>query len=153
MSQTKVVAALGTVLRVLIKSLTDSVRRKRLPLWIPNLSAASASSCTASNSCWMKHAQPGSHCSNLASSRMFCLLFCLWKSLQSCLRISEYYEFLGGNLIIEIIYSTVKSSNLFLLSFVNSEFRIPLYSSPLTGASQPDVQASVSIVYGTRKDK
>ena len=30
----------------------------------------------------------------LSSLLMFCLLFCLWKSLQSCLRISEYYEYL-----------------------------------------------------------
>ena len=48
---------------------------------------------------------------------------------------------------------TGKSSHLFLLSFVNSESKIPLYFSPLTRASQPDVEASVSIVFGTGKDK
>ena len=74
MSQTKVVAALGTVVRVLINSLADSVRRKMLPLWIANLSGASASSCTARNSCRMKHAQPGSHRST--SPRVACFASC-----------------------------------------------------------------------------
>lgn len=152
MSQTKVVAVLGTVLRVLIKSLTDSVRRKMLPLWIANLSDASASSCTASNSAgWSTRSLALSAAPRLPSHVLPPVLF-----MEKPTVLSSNFWVLRvpwGNLIIEIIYSTVKSSNLFLLSFVNSEFRIPLYSSPLTGASQPDVQASVSIVSGTRKDK
>lgn len=44
---------------------------------------------------WMKNSQPGSHHGSFSSLLTFCLLFCLWNSLQSCLRISEYYEYLS----------------------------------------------------------
>lgn len=90
MSQTKVVAVLGTVLRVLIKLLTDSVQRKMFPLWIANLSDASAaSSCTASNSCWMKHSQPGSHRSTSPPVACFASCFVYGKAY------SLVFEFLG----------------------------------------------------------
>ena len=130
MSQTKVVAALGTVLRVLIKSLTDSVRRKMLPLWIANLSDASASSCTASNSAgwstaliaaWLS-SQPGSHRSTSPPITCFASCFVYGKAYSLVFEFLSITSSLGKS---DYRDNLLNSEEFQFVSIEFCQFRIP----------------------------
>lgn len=138
--------------RVSFERLTNSAQTRTFPMWIDNLLDASAGSWTAGNFClkWRAYG-PAFITAPPFHYNVLPLVLFLWKTTV----LSQnfwYYSTLGKSDYRDTLLNS-EEFQFVSTGFVNSEPQIPLYSSPLTRASQPDVEASVSIVFGTGKDK